>query len=143
MKCKFRFLKNDGGHDVKDGSIDNTEKSMGTPTFDDPSKKQCKDEGEALTWGFSDDINLNNLISGNNEGWGGDTVLLTYGNISGTVTTDDVMMERTPKRRRKPHSVPTIEVIEPNGKIVQAGRGTGNIGLDDDENGGNSDGKKS
>ena len=67
---------------------------------DDQREELRKDEGEVLTRGFSDNIKLGSLTSGNNEVRGGDIVFLTRGEVSGTGSTDSRILERTSKRGR-------------------------------------------
>ena len=74
-EVQVTLSRNDGGRDVKDDSFDNMVESPKTMRVDNTKEVQCKDEGETLNRGFSDDNNLDNLTSENNEVQGGDTVI--------------------------------------------------------------------
>ena len=54
-----------------------------------------------LNHGSSDNTNLDNSASGNNEVRGGDAKTLNHGNISDTGSADGVMAENTSERGRE------------------------------------------
>ena len=67
---------------------------------------------------------------------------LTHENASGTGSTDGATVEKTSMMGRESPNLPSIGTIDATGKAYKACRGTGKIGLDDDENGGSSDGRE-
>ena len=85
-----------------------------------------------------DNNNVDNSTSGDDEVQGGDAVALTHENVSGTGSTDGATVEKTSKMGSESLNLPPIGIIDATGKAYnyKACRGTGKIGLDDDENGG-------
>ena len=136
------FSWNDGGQDVSNGSSVNMEESLRTTSGDDSREEHHKDGGDVLNCGVSDKHNLDNSTSRVNEVRGGDTKALTYGNVSGTGSTYGATMEMTSERGMESPNAPSRETIDAAWKAVRACRETGNIGLDDDENGESTNGRQ-
>ena len=67
---------------------------------------------------------------------------LTHRNASGTGSIDGATVDKTSERGRESPNSPSIGTIDATVQAVKVGRGTGNIGLDDHENGGSADGRK-
>jgi hypothetical protein len=126
-----------------DGSVDTMEESSRKIQVDNPRNEQCKGEGDALNCRFSDDGNLDNLTSCNNDVRGGDTVILTDRKDRDTVDVDTATAERISNRERGSSNSSSIRALGVTRYDVKAGRGTVTKGLDDDKNGGTADGTKS
>ena len=110
------------------------EESPKTTRVQNPRDEQRKDDREALNCGFSDDGNLDNLTSRNNNVWGGDTMILTYGKISNTGNTDSTIGKRTSKRGKESLNLPSIGALGVTINAAKAGGRTGTTDQNDDRN---------